>query len=117
MTKKAKPNPVIDSSLPKGYTSTTVTGNFGVLHDFEKHPILQGKCTHINLANKGKKTENRVMTIKQSDGILKSLWCSYMLEDLFDSKPIGKSVYIEYQGERAMKKGRNPLKLFVSGVK
>lgn len=103
--------------LPPGFHSANVEGSFGVLHDFEKQSVLQGKCLSIKTVNKGTKKENEVMTLKKKDGSLASVWNSWMLNAIFEKSTIGKEVHIEFLGLQPMSGNRNPMKLFNVGVK
>jgi len=115
MARKAKVL-AVGSGLPPGFKSAAVEGSFGQIHDFDKVPTLTGICMSFKTVNKGKKTENQVMTVKTSDGSLHALWNSYQLSGLFVNPTIGKMIYVSYMGLQKLK-GRKSMKLFEVGVK
>lgn len=115
MARKAKESGTA-SGLPPGFKSAAVEGSFGQVHDFDKVPTLTGKCLSFKTVNKGKKTENQVMTVKTEDGSLHALWNSYQLSGLFQPATIGKTIYVSFMGKQKLK-GRKSMKLFEVGIK
>jgi len=110
------------AKLPAGFKQVDVGGAFGVAQDWEKHPVLVGKCIDIRTVAIGegkRKKDTQVMTVQDNEtGVLKSVWHAYQLDGLFKEKKIkGRQVYIQYLGSKKLKGARNPMKLFSCGVK
>jgi hypothetical protein len=102
--------------LPAGFKSANVEGNFGEIHDFNKAPVLQGECIGVQKV-KTKNGPTTIMTVRKEDGILAGVWHSYMLDELFEQNPKGKTVFIRLNGYQKVKGRKEPMKLFSCGVK
>lgn len=105
-----------NSEIPAGFTETPAEGGFGSMHDFKKTALLVGKCVKIENVNtrNGKQLK---MTVKDQAGNLLGVWHSFMLSGLFKKKPVGKQVYIRFEGTQKIKGRKEPMKLFSCGIK
>ena len=83
------------------------------------HAIVSDLPKELTL-NEGTKKENttRVMEVTDMEGTRHAIWCSAVLNTLFDAvealeeEGIGTEIYIQYDGLGKKKTGQNPPKLF-----
>ncbi len=103
------------AKLPAGFKTVAVSGGGG-WHDFNVNPILTGEVKATG-SFKGEYGKQRTLTVATKKGGLETISESASLRGLFDTpKLVGKEVFIEYLGEKALK-GKKRVKLFSVGVK
>lgn len=106
---KAKKETLAKTKIPSGFKQVAVGGGFSAFHDFHKQPILVGTCKTITLVKgkgkgKDKKKDRRYMEIVTPKGVAVTVGESHALQELFDAKPTGKQVFIQFLGQDKFKK-------------
>lgn len=104
------------AKLPAGYSAVNLSGGFGAWWEFHKQKTLTGKVKAIDTMrytdDDGKKIARRVMRVDTGNGVLVNVGESFALKELFDVPGIkGKSVFIQFRGQKTFKKGRQVRKI------
>jgi len=84
--------------------------------DFLEGIVQQVKAIPTKWKRKGKQDETRIMYVADDDGVLKSVWESAALSDLFDNAQAGDGVYIRYDGPIVIKGRKEPMKGYTTGL-
>jgi hypothetical protein len=99
------------TAVPAGFTVTQAEGAFGVTHDFDKDPVVMGKCVDIRSVEMGtgkNKKKRRIMTVRTKEGD-RQVWESSQLSGVFNAKGIkGKQVFFRKDGVKKFKITKGP---------
>lgn len=123
--RKAKAKPTASTlagevlGLPPGMRQ--LDASFAPTWDIDAMPVLHGTWTdvrEVELTQGRKVVTRRCAEVKADDGsgTRVTVWESAGLSALFDENPIGRAVFIRFDGYGKAKKGQNAPKLFTVGV-
>lgn len=116
--KRNRSQPKISVAIPEGFQmpASAQVPNW----DYEKQKVLQGDAVSMRVIKKkkprkGEAPTTRLLTVRDEDGNLHQVWESAGLRGLFDEVLQGGEVFIRYDGLGAKQKGKNQMKVFVTG--
>lgn len=111
-------NELSDFEIPNGFNLVS-DGDLTDEWDYEENPTLTGTVLvkKIVEVKRQKKVEQCPMLIVDGVGGPVVVWESASLKDLISQAEPGDAVYIHYRGLQHLDGGRNPMKVFATGIK